>query len=582
MKLNTFPERLMSTTVLVIGTGGAGLRASIELAQQGVQVLAVGKRRKHDAHTSLAAGGINAALGTMDPEDSWQQHAADTLRESYFLADPSIVETVARNAARGIEDLEQWGMPFAREDDGRISQRFFGAHKYRRTAYAGDYTGLEIQRTLMRRAAELNVPIIDTVYITRLLVADGTVFGAYGFDMVDGTPVQIHADAVILAAGGHTRIWRHTSSRRDENTGDSFRLAALAGARIRDAELVQFHPSGLLEPDDAAGTLVSEAARGEGGILTNALGERFMERYDPERMELSTRDRVALAAFTEVAEGRGTEKGGVYLDVSHLPRETIMEKLPRVYRTMIDLQMLDITTNKIEIAPTAHYSMGGVWVAPEDHGTGVNGLYAIGEASSGLHGANRLGGNSLIELLVYGRITGEHVADYVHSRTHIVRDPAAVGIARGEMQSLLSDRGTESARRLQRELRNLMTEHAGVVRTEQGLEQGLAKLTALEERTQLVTAHPDIAGFDDLAHAYDLLGSLLAARATLECALERRETRGAHNRADFPTADPSLQGNFVWSTDEGVTFESLPPAPDSFRALAEANADDSVAGKLVE
>lgn len=582
MNLSSAPERLLSTSVLVIGTGGAGLRASIELAQRGVQVLAVGKRRKHDAHTSLAAGGINAALGTMDPEDSWEQHAADTLRESYFLADPTIVEAVARNAARGIEDLERWGMPFAREEDGRISQRFFGAHKYRRTAYAGDYTGLEIQRTLMRRAAELNVPIIDTVYITRLLVADGTIFGAYGFDIVDGTPVQIHADAVILAAGGHTRIWRHTSSRRDENTGDSFRLAALAGARIRDAELVQFHPSGLLEPDDAAGTLVSEAARGEGGILTNALGERFMERYDPERMELSTRDRVALAGFTEVAEGRGTAKGGVYLDVSHLPRETIMEKLPRVYRTLIDLQMLDITTTKMEIAPTAHYSMGGVWVAPEDHGTGVNGLYAIGEASSGLHGANRLGGNSLIELLVYGRITGEHVADYVRSLTDVHRDPAAVGLARNEMTGLLNGKGTESARRLQRELRNLMTEHAGVVRTEQGLRAGLGKLDDLEGRAQFVTAHPDIAGFDDLAHAYDLLGSLLAARATLECALERRETRGAHNRADYPTLDPALQGNFVWSPGEGVSFETLAPAPDSFRALAEAHAEDSVAGKLVE
>ncbi|WP_159698705.1 L-aspartate oxidase [Arthrobacter sp. 18067] len=582
MNLSSAPERLMSTSVLVIGTGGAGLRASIELAQRGVQVLAVGKRRKHDAHTSLAAGGINAALGTMDPEDSWEQHAADTLRESYFLADPAIVETVARHAARGIEDLEQWGMPFAREEDGRISQRFFGAHKYRRTAYAGDYTGLEIQRTLMRRAAELNVPIIDTVYVTRLLVADGTIFGAYGFDIVDGTPVQIHADAVILAAGGHTRIWRHTSSRRDENTGDSFRLAALAGARIRDAELVQFHPSGLLEPDDAAGTLVSEAARGEGGILTNALGERFMERYDAERMELSTRDRVALAGFTEVAEGRGTEKGGVYLDVSHLPRETIMEKLPRVYRTLIDLQMLDITTTKIEIAPTAHYSMGGVWVAPEDHGTGVNGLYAIGEASSGLHGANRLGGNSLIELLVYGRITGGHVAEYVRSRTDVRRDPAAAGLARNEMEGLLNGEGTESARRLQRELRNLMTEHAGVVRTEQGLQEGLWKLADLEERARFVTAHPDIAGFDDLAHAYDLLGSLLAARATLECAIERRETRGAHNRADFPALDPSLQGNFVWSPGEGVSFETLAPAPDSFRALAEAHTEDSVAGKLVE
>ena len=209
------PDRLISTSVLVIGTGGAGLRASIELAERGVQVLAVGKRRTHDPHTTLAAGGINAALGTMDPEDSWQHHAADTLRESYLLADPAIVEQVARNAARGIEDLERWGMPFAREADGRLSQRFFGAHTYRRTCYAGDYTGLEIQRTLMRRAAELSVPIIDTVYVTRLLVAGGTIFGAYGFDVVTGQGVQILADAVILAAGGHTRIWRVTSSRRD-------------------------------------------------------------------------------------------------------------------------------------------------------------------------------------------------------------------------------------------------------------------------------------------------------------------------------------------------------------------------------
>lgn len=575
-------ERRLSTSVLVIGTGGAGLRASIELAERGIEVLAVGKRRKHDAHTTLAAGGINAALGTMDPEDSWQQHAADTLRESYFLADPAIVEVVARGAARGIEDLERWGMPFAREDDGRISQRFFGAHRYRRTAYAGDYTGLEIQRTLMRRAAELSVPIIDTVYITRILVADGTVFGAYGFDVVDGTPVVIHADAVILAAGGHTRIWRYTSSRRDENTGDSFRLAALAGARIRDAELVQFHPSGLIEPDDAAGTLVSEAARGEGGILTNALGERFMERYDPERMELSTRDRVALANYTEIAEGRGTDKGGVWLDVSHLPREQILEKLPRLYRTMIDLQMLDITESPMQVAPTAHYSMGGVWVRPDDHGTGVEGLYAIGEASSGLHGANRLGGNSLIELMVYGRITGKTAAEFVSARTEVRRDPAAVAEARAEMDRFLSSTGTETPRRLQRAVRDLMTEHAGVIRTEDSLREGLAKLAVLEERAAHVGAHPDIAGFDDLAHAFDLLGSLLAARATLESAIERRETRGCHNRADYPETDPTLRGNMIWSADGGVSFEPLPDAPDSFRALAEKSASDSVVGKLVE
>lgn len=575
-------ERLLATSVLVIGTGGAGLRASIELAERGVQVLAVGKRRAHDAHTTLAAGGINAALGTMDPEDSWQQHAADTLRESYFLADPAIVEVVAKNAACGIEDLERWGMPFAREADGRLSQRFFGAHRYRRTCYAGDYTGLEIQRTLMRRAAELRVPIVDTVYITRLLVSDGRIFGAYGFDIVDGAPVTIHADAVILAAGGHTRIWRNTSSRRDENTGDSFRLAALAGARIRDAELVQFHPSGILEPAEAAGTLVSEAARGEGGILRNAQGERFMERYDPERMELSTRDRVALASYTEIVEGRGTTNGGVFLDVSHLPRETIFEKLPRVYRTLIDLQMLDITEQPIEIAPTAHYSMGGVWVRPEDHGTGVDGLYAIGEASSGLHGANRLGGNSLIELLVYGRITGEDAASYVAGLTELRRDPAAVAEARAEMAGLLAGTGGESPRRLQRALRDLMTEHAGVVRSEAGLNAGLAKLEELEDRATRLTAHPDIAGFDDVAHAFDLYGSLLAARATLECALERRETRGCHNRSDFPEQSEELRGNFVWAPETGPVFAPLPDAPESFRALAHAAADDSVEGKLVE
>lgn len=576
------PERLISTSVLVIGTGGAGLRASIELAERGVQVLAVGKRRKHDAHTTLAAGGINAALGTMDPEDSWQQHAADTLRESYFLADPAIVETVARGAAQGIDDLERWGMPFARETDGRISQRFFGAHKYRRTCYAGDYTGLEIQRTLLRRANELDVQIVDTIYITRLLASDNRIFGAYGFDIVDGTPVIIHADAVILATGGHTRIWRNTSSRRDENTGDSFRLAALAGGKIRDAELVQFHPSGILEPAEAAGTLVSEAARGEGGILRNALGERYMEKYDPERMELSTRDRVALASYTEILEGRGTTDGGVFLDVSHLPREQIFEKLPRVYRTLIDLQMLDITEQPIEIAPTAHYSMGGVWVRADDHGTGVDGLYAIGEASSGLHGANRLGGNSLIELLVYGRITGGEAAEYAAGLTQVHRDPEVIGAAREEMRQLLAGKGTETPRLLQRALRNLMTDYAGVVRSEAGLTEGLEKLGELEERAKHLGVHPDIAGFDDLAHAYDLFGSLLAARATLECALERRESRGCHNRSDYPEQSDELKGNFVWTPKGGAVFEPIADAPDSFRDLAYDEIDTSVAGKLVE
>ncbi|WP_106400624.1 L-aspartate oxidase [Actinocorallia populi] len=574
------PERRLSTPVLVIGTGGAGLRASIELAERGVGVLAVGKRPKTDAHTTMAAGGINAALGTMDPEDSPLQHAADTIKESYLLAHPDIVRIVTENAGRGIDDLVRYGMPFAREADGRISQRFFGAHTWRRTAFSGDYTGLEIQRTLVRRAAELAVPILDGLYITRLLVRDNVVFGAYGFDLDDGTRHVIHADAVVLATGGHTRIWRRTSSRRDENTGDTFRLAVLAGARIRDPELVQFHPSGLLDPEDAAGTLVSEAARGEGGHLRNADGERFMRRYDPERMELSTRDRVALAAFTEIRAGRGTPKGGVWLDVSHLPRETIMERLPRVHQTLLELQMLDITEKPIEIAPTAHYSMGGVWVRPEDHGTDVEGLFAIGEAASGLHGANRLGGNSLIELLVYGRITGRAAAEYSASLSAQQRSARAVEEARREVDELLARDGRENVRVLQRAVRDIMTEHAGVVRDEAGLLQGLLELDEVEERFAGLGVHPDIAGHQDLAHAFDLRGTALAARATLEAALERRETRGCHNRSDFPALDPSLRVNLVWSGPGQIEREAIPPVPDEIASLMREV--DTSSHKLVE
>jgi succinate dehydrogenase / fumarate reductase flavoprotein subunit len=296
-------------------------------------------------------------------------------------------------------------------------------------------------------------------------------------------------------------------------------------------------------------------------------------------MELSTRDRVALAAYTEIKEGRGTENGGVWLDVSHLPRETIMTRLPRVYQTMMELQMLDITTDPIEIAPTAHYSMGGVWVRPDDHGTDVDGLYAIGEASSGLHGANRLGGNSLIELLVYGRIVGQAAMAHAAGLEAQNRSADAVAAARAEIDDLLSADGRENVRALQRAIRNTMTEHAGVVRSEEGLLAGLAELEAIEARMADVGIHPDIAGFQDLAHAFDLKASALAARATLEAALERRETRGCHNRSDFPDEDPTLQVNLVWSPTAGVTREEIPPVPEEIAALIR---EVSSAGKLVE
>jgi len=555
--VTTFEERRTATSVLVIGTGAAGLRAAIELAERGVQVLCIGKRRRDDAHTVLASGGINAALGTMDPEDSWEQHAADTLREGHWLGNPVSVELLCREAPRAIDDLVRWGARLAHESDGRLTQRFFGAHRWRRTCFAGDYTGREIQLTLGRRAAEVGVELRDDVYVTRLLVHEGRVFGAYGFDVDDGSRRLIVADAVVLAAGGHTRIWRRSSSRRDENTGDAMRLAAEAGCRLRDMELVQFHPTGMVHPEQSAGTLVTEAVRGEGGILRNAAGERFMERYDPERLELSARDRVALANYTEIADGRGTEHGGVLLDISHLERDLILSRLPRMYRQFVDLAMLDITQSPMEVAPTAHYSMGGVHVHPETHATDVEGLYAVGECATGVHGANRLGGNSLAECLVFGRIVGAEAARWSSELGVQVRDRGAIDAARDEVDGLLEGQGEEFARPLQRAVRDLMSECSGVVRSDAGLREGLARLEDVAGRAKQLEVRPDIAGYADLAHAFDLRGSLLAARATLDCALERRETRGAHNRSDFPDLDPKLQVNLVWALDRTVTHEAV-------------------------
>jgi succinate dehydrogenase / fumarate reductase, flavoprotein subunit len=574
-------ERRAVVTVLVIGTGAAGLRAAIELAEHGVQVLCVGKRRHEDAHTVLASGGINAALATMDPEDSWEQHAADTLQEAYWLADPRAVEVLCREAPAAVKELVAYGAQFAREDDGRLTQRFFGAHRWRRTCFAGDYTGREIQRALIGRATEVGVTMRDDVYVTRLLAHDDRVFGVYGFDVEDGSRWVIVADAVVLAAGGHTRIWRRSSSRRDENTGDAMRLAADAGCRLRDMEFVQFHPTGMVFPEESAGTLVTEAVRGEGGVLRNAAGERFMERYDPERLELSTRDRVALANYTEIAEGRGTEHGGVLLDISHLERDMVLRRLPRMYRQFIDLAMLDITSAPMEVAPTAHYSMGGVWVDAETHGTDVEGLYAVGECATGVHGANRLGGNSLTECVVFGRLVGAEAARWAAKLDVQARDHAVIAAAREEVDELLARRGEEFARPLQRAVRDLMSECGGVVRSEDGLLEGLARLDEVAARASAMEVRPDIAGYDDLAHAFDLHGSLLAARATLECALVRRETRGAHNRSDYPDQDPGLQVNLVWSGDGTVTHEPIPQPSPALVALA-GGPELDVEGRLLE
>ena len=560
--------RTETANVLVIGTGAAGWRAAIAATQAGAHARMLGKRPQLDAHTVLASGGINAALATRDPEDSWEQHFADTWREGYSLGDPRMIEIMARESPGIVRELADWGCEFARTREGELDQRFFGAHRWRRTCYAGDFTGRAIQRTVARRGVELGIRVEEGQYVSRLLVADGTCFGAVAFDIQSGERTVHLADAVVLATGGHTRLWRRSSSRRDENYGDGLRLALDAGCRLMDMELVQFHPTGMVHPEEAAGTLVTEAVRGEGGILTNALGERFMERYDPDRLELSSRDRVSLANYTEIAEGRGGPHGGVFLDISHRPKAFIAEKLPRMYRQFIEWQMLDISREPMEVAPTAHYSMGGIVVDPTTHATDVRGLYAAGECVGGLHGANRLGGNSLGEALISGKHAGEAAAVFSLEGELFKRSRRAIGEALDELDDLTRP-GEELGRPLQRRLRDVMWETCGVVRREDSLRDGLRELGAVREASARVDVRPGAEGWTDLAHALDLRAGLIAAEATLRGAIERRETRGSQIRTDYPELDPALQMNFYVDSRMEPWTQPVAPVPAELREWAD-------------
>ena len=579
-------HRTIVSNVLVIGSGAAGLRAAIAAYQAGVDVIVVGKSQRRDAHTVLASGGINAVLGSVDPQDRWEQHFADTVNEAYHLSNPRMVEILVQEAPAAVLELAEWGCKFARTEDGKLDQRYFGAHKYRRTWYAGDYTGREILRTLDEKVAALEIPIIENNAIPRLLVEDGICFGAMGFDINSGERSVFLADAVVLAAGGHTRLWRRSSSRRDENTGNGMSLALQVGCSLADMEMVQFHPTGMVAPENWAGTLVTEAVRGEGGILRNREGERFMQRYDPERMELSTRDRVALAVYTEIMEGRAGSNGGVFLDISHLDKRDILKKLPRMYRQMLEAQMLDISEQPVEVAPTAHYSMGGVVVDPETTATEVEGLYAAGEVASGLHGANRLGGNSLSETIIFGRRGGEAAAARSRSLRAHQRSPHAIQAAHDELDSLIRE-GDELARPLQRAVRDTMWEKCGVVRDEQRLQKGLDKIAELKAGLDSVDVRPTSEGFKDLAIALDLHAALVSAEATLLSALQRCESRGAQQRSDFPDLDPSLQVNFILTRDENrqlrVSPRPVAPIPDGLKEWVFGdNETYEVEGRLLE
>ena len=573
------------SNVLVVGSGGAGLRAAIAAHEKGAEVVILGKRMRKDAHTILAAGGINAALATVDKEDTWQQHFADTLKEGYFLGDPSTVEMLTREAPERVRELDQWGCDFNRTASGELDQRFFGAHKYRRTCYAGDYTGRAILNTLVNKVEELDIPIHENQYVWRLLVQDGICFGAMAFNIESGQRTAYLADAVILAAGGHTRIWRWSSSRRDENTGDGVYLALQAGCRVADMELVQFHPTGMVWPEYMAGTLVTEAVRGEGGRLYNSEGERYMQRYDAKRMELSTRDLIALANYKEIQEGRHGAHGGVFLDISHKEKKTIIEKLPRVYRQFMESQLLDISKERMEVAPTAHYSMGGVLVEPGTHATEVQGLYAVGEVTSGVHGANRLGGNSLAEVLVFGRRAGQSAAEFSANIKAQLRNPGIIRFAQGELDAM-TKAGDQLARPLQRALRIDMWENCGVVRDENGLQKGLEILEDIKESSKFVDVRPDAMGFQDLATALDLKGSIVAAEATLRSALAREESRGAHQRRDFPEASRDFKVNIqVQLQADGsqeLRIEPVKPVPENLKRWFIESDELSVDGRLLE
>ena len=574
------------SNVLIIGSGGAGLRAAIEAKQLGMEVTVLGKRQSTDVHTVLAAGGINAAFGNVDPEDSWEQHFADTYIEGYGLSEPEVVELMAKESPSIVREIDEWGANFAKLPNGDIDQRFFGAHTYRRTCYSGDYTGRSILFALINKVKSLDIPILDSQYVSDLLVEDNICFGAMAFDIQTGQRTVFLADSVIIAAGGHTRLWRKSSSRRNENTGDGFHLGLKAGCKLSDMEMVQFHPTGMVIPEEMAGTLVTEAVRGEGGKLLNSDGERFMTNYDSDRMELSTRDRVAMANYTEIVEGRGSPNGGVYLDISHKGKDFIIEKLPRMYRQFLDTLMIDISKSPMEVSPTAHYSMGGIVVTPEEHSTGVEGLYAAGEVTAGLHGANRLGGNSLAEILIFGKRAGAAASKRSKDIDIHKRSKKVIENAHENLNSYIKN-GSEVARPLQRSLRNIMWEYGGVVKSEKRLKKGLSEIANLKEASKDLDVRPDSEGYQDLMLAFDLQASLISSEATLLSALNREESRGAHQREDFEDIDKKFNVNMKVEFDNNenllLTKEDTPSLKKELKSLiAKTKEIDNFEGMLLE
>ncbi len=591
--MNQFP--VVETDVVVIGAGGAGLRAAIEASAAGVKVAVITKSLLGKAHTVMAEGGVAAALANVDDRDSWRVHFADTMRGGQYLNNWRMAELHAKEAPARVRELEAWGAVFDRTPDGRILQRNFGGHRYPRLAHVGDRTGLEMIRTLQDHGVHQGMDVYMEHTVVTLLTDDGRMAGALAYDRERGRFLVFHCRAIVIATGGLGRAFRITSNSW-EYTGDGYALAYNAGAALMDLEFIQFHPTGMVWPPSVRGILVTEGVRGEGGILLNKDGRRFMFDDIPDNYrnqtasdeeegwrytqgdkaarrppELLTRDHVARCINREVKAGRGSPHGGVFLDIAWIKRKLpnsadhIKRKLPSMYHQFKQLADLDITEVPMEVGPTTHYTMGGIRVDGDTQMSNVPGLFAAGEAAAGLHGANRLGGNSLSDLIVFGKRAGEHAAAFARDQRAGRLDDGAVAAAAARALAPF-ERGSagENPYAIQHDLQAMMQSLVGIVRVESEMREALQQLTALRARAERagVTGNRE---YNNAWHtAIDLPNLLLISEAITRAGLERRESRGAHFREDYPAKSEEFSRfNFVIQKgpDGAMTLSRVPIAP---------------------
>ena len=583
--------------VIVIGAGGAGLRAAIEAKLQGVSVGLICKSLLGKAHTVMAEGGVAAALANVEEKDNWKVHFRDTIRGGKFLNNYKMALLHAQEAPARVNELEAWGALFDRTKDGKILQRNFGGHRFPRLAHVGDRTGLEMIRTLQDKAVHLGIEVYMECTITKLLKDNEKVSGALGYWRTTGEFVLFKAKAVVLATGGFGKSYRVTSNSW-EYTGDGHALAYQAGADLIDMEFVQFHPTGMVWPLSVKGILVTEGVRGDGGILKNSKGERFMFRYVPDLYkaetsdteeeanrwlagdksarrppELLTRDVVAKAIVKEIKEGRGSPHGGVFLDIaSRRSADDIKRKLPGMYHQFKELAGIDITKEPMEVAPTCHYAMGGVRVDAETAAATVPGLFAAGECAGGMHGANRLGGNSLSDLLVFGRRAGSGAAEYskkLGSQPNV--DMGEVQQSQEGMLEPLKRSGGDTAYQIIADLQDMMEQYVGIVREEKELNIALEKIQKLKQRAEKVCAAGDRAYNPGWNYSLDLNSLLTVSEAIILAARERKESRGALTRIDYPETDESWGKVNVVIRKKGsqmtVAKEPLLEMPEELKAL---------------